>query len=456
VVSSRHTEQPLASTRHIGLREFVIGLVALPLSLLPFLAYMTLTPEGRLVRDKIQATFFAPDLPTLAPTERWYLAAGAPNYGERVMALAYHGVGTTSDGDGGFVVSPKKFAEHLASLQAAGMTTVTAAEIADAFAGGKPLPPKAVMISFDDGRADAMLFADRLLEKAGMKATMFVITGAASNPGIYYASWGRLESAARSGRWDIQAHTDASHFEQPVADGSRLPALTSLAPHETLDQYRVRVREDLERSGAAIEEHIGRRPTAFAYPFGAYGAERTNDEAIRGILREEVARHYRVAFHQDGQDSVPLASPGHDLLGLRRLEVENWSGGELIGRIAEAARVEPAPPAPVAVPPVNAPTGQPPSTPAPAPTVHTPIPLPLNTPVAVPIAVPNLTTPSPGVLTTKPTLPAARPPSTTTSTTTPTSPTTTTTTTVVTTTTTAPPTTQPPCGGGAGKCRKQS
>jgi peptidoglycan/xylan/chitin deacetylase (PgdA/CDA1 family) len=209
--------------------------------------------------------------------------------------------------------------------------------VARAFATGKALPDNAVMISFDDGRTDAMLFGDPLLEQAGMKATMFVISGAAERPGIYYAGWGRLRAAARSGRWDIQAHSHAAHHEQRVAGGRRLPALTSLAPGESLAQYRVRVRDDLERNSAAIQAHVGRRPVAFAYPFGAYGAERTNDPAIRQILREEVARRYVLAFHQDDQDTIPLVDPGQDRVGLRRLEVGNWSGIRLLERIAKAA-----------------------------------------------------------------------------------------------------------------------
>ena len=76
------------------------------------------------------------------------------------------------------------------------------------------------MITFDDGRADALMFADPLLEQAGMKATMFVISSATDRPNLYYAGWDRIEKAARSGRWDIQAHTHDSHREEPTADGS--------------------------------------------------------------------------------------------------------------------------------------------------------------------------------------------------------------------------------------------
>jgi peptidoglycan/xylan/chitin deacetylase (PgdA/CDA1 family) len=326
-----------AVAQRAALRQLIVGLVALPLSVLPFLAYCWLTPEGRLVRDKAIVAISPPRLPALTPDKEREAAAIVPRYEGRVMALVYHGIGSAGDTDGGFVVSPARFGEHLATLRAAGMHVVTAADVAWSFALGQPLPDRAVMISFDDGRSDAMLFADPLLEQAGMKATMFVISEAAAKPGLYYAGWNRLRAAARSGRWDIEAHSDGSHHMQRVAGGASLPALTSLSPGESLDAYRTRVHDDLERNSAAILAHVGQRPVAFAYPFGAYGAARTNDAGIEAILRDEVASRFVLAFHQDDQDTLPLVDPSQSRVGLRRLSVGDWSGTALLQRIARAA-----------------------------------------------------------------------------------------------------------------------
>ena len=285
--------------------QLIAGLIGLPLSALPFIVYGTYTPEGRLVRDRVAVALKPPSLPALTPSVRESARAKAPKYEGGVVALVYHGIGSATDAEGKFAISSKRFAEHLAYLKAAGMHAVTARQVAESLTGGKSLPPNAVMISFDDGRNDAMLFADPLLKDAGMSATMFVITDAASGSGTYYASWDRIEAYARSGRWDIESHTASSHFQQRVG-GTQLPALTSRAPGESLDEYRERVHEDLARASEEIEAHVGKKPVAFAYPFGAYGADRTNDTAIRGVLRQEVAQQYAVAFHQDEQDSIPL------------------------------------------------------------------------------------------------------------------------------------------------------
>jgi peptidoglycan/xylan/chitin deacetylase (PgdA/CDA1 family) len=430
-------------------RQLMVGFLALPLTALPFVAYANLTPEGRLVRDRAIVALAPPTLPTLSPRAVDAANAAAPRYEGAVMALAYHGIGSASDSEGGFVVSAKRFGEHLATLRAAGMNTVTAADVAAAFTGGPALPPNAVMLSFDDGRADAMMFADPLLKQADMRATMFVISGAASEPGIYYASWDKIEGYSKSGRWDIQSHTAEAHREHAAAGAGSLPALTSLAKGESLEEYRVRVREDLREASDAIEKHTGRRPVAFAYPFGAYGADRNNDPAIMGVLREEVAREYHVAFQQDDQDTVPLLTAAEDQLLLRRVEVDNWTGLQLLQRINRAARpgpwngvVPPSPeelalpigpllPAPVTTAPSTAAT-RPPSAGAPAATNRRapansanpvlsnvtvpPVPVPPAniTPPAVVVTVPPVTVPPLPVVTTTP--PTTKPQATTTTT----------------------------------------
>jgi hypothetical protein len=120
-------------------------------------------------------------------------------------------------------------------------------------------------------------------------------------------------------------------------DGKELPALTSLGDGETLAQYRTRVRADLGRADRALSEHAGKKPVAFAYPFGAYGADRTNDPRVRAALRGEIARRYALAFQQDDQDKMALATPYDERTELRRLEVGDWSAHQLMQKVAAAA-----------------------------------------------------------------------------------------------------------------------
>jgi peptidoglycan/xylan/chitin deacetylase (PgdA/CDA1 family) len=316
-------------------RQLVAGLAALPLSLGPFVVYANLTPEGRLLRDRVHVAVVPPDLPVLSDEETAAALAHAPRYTDAVMPLVYHGIGEGDGTDGGLALSPERFGEHVATLEAAGMSFVTAAEVAAAFDGGTRLPPNAVMISFDDGRADAMLWATPLLEAAGARATMFVITDSAGSHSVYYESWPRLRALAKDGTWDLESHTAASHVTQPTAAGE-LPVLTSRGPGESPAEYRARVSDDLDRASDALLDHAGRTPVAFAYPFGAHGADRHNDPDIEALLARAVGARYRIAFHQDDQEHMALATPDSPPLGLRRLTVGDWTGPELLARIVAA------------------------------------------------------------------------------------------------------------------------
>jgi peptidoglycan/xylan/chitin deacetylase (PgdA/CDA1 family) len=152
---------------------------------------------------------------------------------------------------------------------------------------------------------------------------------------LYYEDWDTMAELAEAGRWDIQSHSAAMHAEQQVADGASLPNLTSLSDGETLEEYRLRVAEDMATSAADITEHVGYAPSAYAYPFGAYGKDRTNDSRLRPILAEAVSAEFTLGFVQDDQSSVPLAGCGGDPLRVRRLEVGDWTGAELLDRLAE-------------------------------------------------------------------------------------------------------------------------
>lgn len=91
-----------------------------------------------------------------------------------------------------------------------------------------------------------------------------------------------------------------------------------------------------------IADQTGSAPVAFAYPFGAYGADRANDPRIRAVWPRRSASAHEIAFHQDDQDEMTLVGCGDRALELRRLDVEGWTVVELVERIADAAaRTEP-------------------------------------------------------------------------------------------------------------------
>jgi peptidoglycan/xylan/chitin deacetylase (PgdA/CDA1 family) len=311
-----------------------IGLAMLPLSLIPFIVYFGGTPEGRLLWTRAKVQLFPPTLPKITPTEARRDAQFAPRYTGGVAALVYHGIGSSTDAEGRYSLSVERFGEQLDALRAAGMHFVTARELALDYRNHRVPPANAVMLTFDDGRAEAMMLADPLLRAAHARATMFVITGRAEDHGLFYASTGALRGYAHDGAWDLESHTDAEHVMQETK-GGRLPRLTSLANGETLSAYRSRIATDLDQADRVLTRLTGARPVAFAYPFGAYGADRTNDPAIRASLKNLIAHRYALSFQQDDQPTLPLVTCADARTTLRRLDVLPWTGTQLLTRIKQ-------------------------------------------------------------------------------------------------------------------------
>jgi peptidoglycan/xylan/chitin deacetylase (PgdA/CDA1 family) len=329
------------SDRGKWLVESLIGLLMLPLTLVPIWWYLSHTSDGYLLYLKGRYQLLPPATPGLSPRDRAVAVADRRVRIHGVPILVYHGVGpesfSTPGSDGRFTLPRGLFAAQMQSLRAAGYAAITPAQLAEYLSTGSAagLPAKPVLITFDDGRTDAMLQADRILQDTGMKATMFVIGATSSRGGFYYEQAGSLRSFASNGRWTLESHTfDLHHL---VATGG-VPkgALVALGRGESLRRYRVRIGADLDREDAFLQS-LGSQPVAFAYPFSDYG--QWGSAALRRSLRDVLAPRYRLAFDQDEQSGWTFALPGDDPLHIHRLEVRNWSGPQLLHRLDAAARL---------------------------------------------------------------------------------------------------------------------
>lgn len=81
---------------------------------------------------------------------------------DRLRVLAYHDV-----------QDPVRFSKQLAHLTRL-YTPVTAEEVIGAFRSGAPLPTRPVWITFDDGDRSVIEHGQPVLDRAGVKATLFV------------------------------------------------------------------------------------------------------------------------------------------------------------------------------------------------------------------------------------------------------------------------------------------
>lgn len=97
---------------------------------------------------------------------------------EPVAVLMYHSVAPRiEDWDFSCLsLSPEVFEDQIARLSRSGYKSITLSEAYDYVAGKTRLPPRAIVITFDDGYLDNWVFAFPILKKYGMKGTVFVST----------------------------------------------------------------------------------------------------------------------------------------------------------------------------------------------------------------------------------------------------------------------------------------
>jgi peptidoglycan/xylan/chitin deacetylase (PgdA/CDA1 family) len=95
-----------------------------------------------------------------------------------VPILLYHHLAEAPIGSGSegaaYTVSPKSFNAQMDWLHKHGYHPVTPQKVSEALRGGKPLPAKPVLISFDDGWIDQYALGFPILQRHGLTATFFV------------------------------------------------------------------------------------------------------------------------------------------------------------------------------------------------------------------------------------------------------------------------------------------
>ena len=256
----------------------------------------------------------APDV-SLTSEEKQVWARLPPDR-SAVPVVLFHGIGSESDfsnaADATYGVGTDDFAKQMTLIQHAGYQTIDLQTFID-FVQNKPvhLPPRPLLLTFDDARADSWTGADGILRKLHFNAVMFVDVGRVERGDPEYLSWPELATMQDSGRWQLQLHSGREGHTQihygPGPDDYG-PFYAYEKPEEDFDGWRSRVRPDIAAGQKTLSDHIPTyRPLAFAPPFGSYGQDGTNDPRIPGDLLGWLEHRYDAIFTQDVN---ALAKPG--------------------------------------------------------------------------------------------------------------------------------------------------
>jgi len=229
------------------------------------------------------------DEPEAAPEEPEQLFP--PTSSVVVPVLLYHRVRLPVAKDTArerlMTVTPKSFEHQMQSLVDGGYVPITPDQLLYALVTSTAkLPPKPVMLNFDDGYKDDFTTVLPILERLKLQATFYIVPAASKFGG--FMSPAMVKQAAESGYVTIGSHT-VHHAD-----------LRSLSQEER--------EAELRDSRDLLQAWSGQLVNAFAYPYGYLNAKVEQDVAAAG---------YSIAF-RTGSGADHTSSTRYEL---RRIQI---------------------------------------------------------------------------------------------------------------------------------------
>lgn len=226
------------------------------------------------------------------------LANGLPNECSRdknpneFTILSYHEISEKSETlDSSYAVTPANFEAQVQWFIQNGYHFINVDAVLKYRKNGKPLPDKAVLMTFDDGYASVYSNAFPIIKKYNVPIVIALVGSwleakekADFNGQMIarekFLSQPQLKEMVRSGLVEIASHTHSLHkgiIGNP--QGNTQPAvrtrqwLVDGQKYEDEASYQKRVYNDLLRNNTFLAKYTGQKPRIIVWPYGHYNIE---------------------------------------------------------------------------------------------------------------------------------------------------------------------------------------
>ncbi len=214
-----------------------------------------------------------------------------PEKGNGYIAFCYHDVVETLDeqvNDSTVPVLLRQLVNDFDWLKANGYTVISVHDILAANRGEKKLPPKSVLITFDDGYKSFYTYVYPLAKAYNYPVLLAIETRWLDTPHSdlvdyggdnvtrsIFLTWEQIQEMAKSKLIDFAGHSDNLHRGIPAnPQGNAQPAAVTLLydnktkTYETVEDYKKRVEDDLRVNYQTIMLKSGKAPVAMVWPYG--------------------------------------------------------------------------------------------------------------------------------------------------------------------------------------------
>ena len=212
----------------------------------------------------------ATPLPTVAPTATQTLtpapqATATPTWvtqgpdAVKVPILLYHHIAVSPIGSR-YYVTPDTFDSELKVLHDWGYTTITTSDLVQAITHGASLPPRPMLLTFDDGNEDIYTNAFPIMKKYGFTGVMYIVVQYMNLPN--YMTTDQILEMAKAG-WEVGSHSET---------------------HRDLVGGTDSMRYEIVQSRQDLEERLGVPILTFAFPFGQEDSAATDYVHFAGYI----------------------------------------------------------------------------------------------------------------------------------------------------------------------------
>lgn len=217
---------------------------------------------------------------------------------KEVPVLCYHRIREIQPTDGPnlktYSVTPSGFASQMKTLHDQGYQTILPDQLYNNLVNNKPLPPKPIMITFDDTREEQYQIAAAELKKHNFKGVFFIMTVSINKSGYMTAS--QIKNLSDNGHV-IANHTWDHHM------------VTKYSAEDWITQ--------LLKPQKKLEAIIGKPVHYFSYPFGLWNATAID------VLQKN---GYKLAFILSDRK----ASPNYNYTIRRMIVSGGWSASRMM------------------------------------------------------------------------------------------------------------------------------
>lgn len=170
-----------------------------------------------------------------------------------VPIIMYHSVSPDAKEENRLSVSKQTFQRQMRFLKQNHYNVLSLEKLGVLIRNGKKFPPKAVVITFDDGYRDNYVYAFPVLKKYNLPATMFIIVNEVGRPQGDRLAWDEIKAMSDSALISVGSHC--------------------LGPEPLV---KIKLKEALEKeifdSKKILEEKLSKSVIVFSYPEGMFNS----------------------------------------------------------------------------------------------------------------------------------------------------------------------------------------